>query len=172
MATKRVVPRAVSTPSTSGPLVTTLLLGVALSYGVWTLVARGKLDWPPTQLLASIYTVAGCLALVGPIILSRKGPGDLGLGELIWMAGGLMIWIFDAASVARGEARSLTWATPLSYQPMGLTILAISLAGWRCRVGGANWSWSNVTGWTLGIFWVAMAAITLLPTKALGIALR
>ncbi len=172
MATKRVLPRAGSAPSTSAPLGTALSLGAAFCYGLWTLVSRGKLDWPPTQLLSSAYTVAGCLALVGPIVLFRKDAGGLGLGELIWMAGGLMVWIFDAASVARGETRSLAWATPLGYQPMGLTILAIALAAWRCRVGGANWSWSNVTGWTLGVFWVAMAAITLLPAKTLGVALR
>ncbi len=172
MATKRVAPRAVSDRSAAAPFATALWLIVALGLGVWTLVARGKLDWPPTQLLASSYTIAGCLALVGPILLLRKEAGDLGLGELIWMAGGLMIWIFDGASLVRGETRAMAWATPLGYQPMGLTILAITLAAWRCRVGGANWSWSNVTGWTLGIFWVAMAAITLIPAKTLGVVLH
>ena len=172
MATKRLAPRAGASSSTTGPLGTALCLGIALCYGFGTLVSRGKLQWPPTQLFASLYTVAGCLALVGPILLHRRGASDVGMGELIWMAGGLVIWVFDAAAVARGEARSVAWATPLGYQPMGLTILAVILAAWRCRVVGSNWSWTNVAGWSLGVFWVVMAATTLLPVKTLGLALR
>ncbi len=172
MATKRAAPRA-SAPAPSGsPLMNALLMGAAICYGLGTLVARGRLSWPPVQLLASIYTVAGCLALIGPILLNRRSSGDVGLGELLWMAGGLVIWVFDLAAVARGEVRSVSWPTPLGYQPMGLTILAVLLAAWRCRVAGSNWSWTNVTGWALGIFWVAMAASTLIPGRMLGLAAR
>ena len=88
------------------------------------------------------------------------------------MAGGLLIWIFDGAAIARGEARTLAWATPLGSQTMGLMILAIGLAAWRCRVGRSNWSWTNVMGWSLGIFWVAPAATSLLPSRTLGLAIR
>ena len=88
------------------------------------------------------------------------------------MAGGLVIWVFDIAAIVRGEARTISWATPLGYQPMGLTILAVLLAAWRCKVAGSGWTWTNVTGWALGIFWVAMAATTLVPAKALGLASR
>ena len=172
MATKRLAPRAGASSSSTGPIGTALCLAVALCYGLGTLVSRGNLHWPPTQLLASLYTVAGCLALVGPILLHRKEASNVGLGELIWMAGGLLIWVFDAAAVAWGEARSVAWATPLGYQPMGLTIMAVILAAWRCRVAGSNWSWTNVAGWSLGVFWVLMAASTLLPAKPLGLTLR
>ncbi len=110
--------------------------------------------------------------MVGPILLVRKEAVAVGLGELIWMVGGLLIWIFDAAAVARGETRTLLWATPLGDQTMGLKILAVALGGWRFRVGSLNWSWLNVTGWALGIFWVAMAAGTLLPPRTLGLAWR
>ena len=174
MAAKRLVPRGIgpSAAATAAPLGNALWLGIALCYGVSTLVSRGRLHWPPTQLLASTYTVAGCLALVGPILLHRKQAGEVGLGELIWMAGGLAIWVFDGAAVARGETRTLAWATPLGYQPMGLMILAVGLAAWRCRIVGSNWSWTNVTGWMLGIFWVGMAAGSLLPPRALGLVIR
>lgn len=172
MATKRAAPRASAPAPSASPLMNALLMGAAICYGLGTLVARGRLSWPPVQLLASIYTVAGCLALIGPILLHRRSSGDVGLGELLWMAGGLVIWVFDLAAVARGEVRSVSWPTPLGYQPMGLTILAVLLAAWRCRVAGSNWSWTNVTGWALGIFWVAMAASTLIPGRMLGLAAR
>ncbi len=171
MATKRAASK-VPAPSSAPPIANALLLVASLCYGLGILFARGRLEWPPTQLLASAYTVAGCLAMIGPILLGRRDAGDVGLGELLWMAGGLVIWVFDLAAVARGEARSLSWATPLGYQPMGLTILAVLLAAWRCRVARSNWSWTNVTGWTLGLFWVAMAASTLVPGRALGFAMR
>lgn len=174
MAPKRNPSRGPSPASSPhpAPWTTAILLGSALSGGIGTLVARGRLAWPPTELLANAYTVAGCLALVGPILLRRKGAGDVGLGDLVWMAGGLLIWVFDAAALARGEARTLAWATPLGYQSMGLMILAVALAAWRCRVGGAGWTWTNVTGCTLGAFWVAMGAATLLPPRTLGLVLR
>jgi len=172
MASKRVAPKPSSAPSATAPLANALLLGVAICYGIFTLVARGKLSWPPTQLLASAYTVAGCLALIGPIVLHRRGSTDVGLGELLWMAGGLVVWVFDLAAVVRGESRAISWATPLGYQPMGLTILAVMLAAWRCRFAGSSWSWTNVTGWLLGVFWVVMAASTLLPARVLGLAMQ
>ena len=172
MAIKRVPPKASSAPSPAPPILNAVLLGAAFCGGLGILFARGRLTWPPTQLLASVYTVAGCLALIGPIVLHRRDSPEIGLGELLWMAGGLVVWVFDLAAVARGDLKNLTWATPLGYQPMGLTILAVLLAAWRCRVAGSSWSWTNVTGWVLGLFWVAMAASTLVPARVLGLAAR
>ncbi len=173
MATKRAASKPPSAPSPAAPpLANAILLGAALCYGLATLFARGRLSWPPTQLLASTFTVAGCLALIGPILLHRRESAEVGLGELIWMAGGLVVWVFDLAAVARGDFRNLAWATPLGYQPMGLTILAVLLAAWRCRVAGSNWAWTNVVGWALGLFWVGMAASTLVPDRVLGLAMR
>jgi hypothetical protein len=170
MATKR--PTAKTSPAGGSPLINAALFALALVLGAWLLYARGRVSWPPTELLASVYTVAGCLALVGPVVLLRRGGDELGLGELLWMAGGLLIWIFDLAALARGDLRLAAGPTPLSYQPMGLTILAVLIAGWRCRLGGPGWSWTNVTGWVLGLFWVGMAATTLLPARATGMAMR
>ncbi len=176
MSTKRAPSRtpasASSSPPSTSPLLTAALLAAALATGVGTLVARGRLSWPPTQLLAGLYTVAGCLALVGPILLATRrgkggGGGEGGLGELLWMAGGLLVWVFDLASAARGEWRSLSWATPLGYRTMGLIILAVLLAGWRWRPSARDWSWTNVTGWLLGLFWVGMGLATLAPPGTL-----
>jgi len=172
MATKRVAPKATAPTGSSPHLANALLFGVALCSGIGTLFARGRLSWPPTQLLASLFTVAGFVAMIGPILLHRRESSEVGLGELLWMAGGLVVWIFDLAAVARGDFRTLSWATPLGYQPMGLTMLAVLLAAWRCRVAGSGWSWTNVTGWALGLFWVGMAAYTLVPGRVLGLALR
>lgn len=129
----------------------------ALGGGLSLLVHKGRLTWPPLQLLSSLSTLAGCLALVGPLILARSGGIQGTLGELIWLTGGLLVWIFDIAGAMQGQARTTNWATPLGDRTMGLTILAVLVAGLRCGLAGRNWSWTNVTGWALGLFWVGMA---------------
>jgi hypothetical protein len=108
-------------------------------------------------LLSSLSTLAGCLALVGPLILFRSGELEGSLGELLWLTGGLLVWIFDIAGLVQGQWRTIHWATPLHDQTMGLMILAVLLAGWKCRRGSWNWTWTNVTGWILSAFWVAAA---------------
>lgn len=174
MASKRApFKSAPASPSgATGPVFTAVLLGAALCYGVALLVNHGRMSWPPNQLLASLYTVAGCLAVVGPIVLARGGEGETGLGELLWMTGGLLVWVFDAVALFRGDWRTNSWVTPLGYQTMGLTILAVLLAGWRCRVAGRNWSWTNVTGWILGLFWIGMALASMSLGRSTGLALR
>ena len=171
MPAKRASAKAPAPPSGSSPMVTAALLASAVVLGIGTLVSRGRMSWPPTQLLASLFTVAGCLALVGPVVLLTRRSGEGGLGELLWMAGGLIIWVFDLAAILRGEWRSLAPATPLGAQAMGLTILAVLLAGWRWRSSGRDWSWTNVTGWLLGLFWVGMGLAALAPAGSL-LALR
>jgi hypothetical protein len=156
----------------SQPLGTALLLGAAVSYAFGVLVMRGQVTWPPHELLASTYTVAGCLALVGPLVLGRGEAAEGALGELLWMTGGILIWVLDLVAVTRGQWRTTTWATPLGYEMMGMIMLAVLLAGWRCRVGGRVWSWTNVTGWILGLYWVGMAVLTLLPSRPLGVGTR
>ncbi len=147
----------------STPLVNAALVAGAVAYGTWLLVSRGRLTWPPTELLGNAYTLAGSLGLIGPILLARRERSEGGLGELVWMTGGLLIWVFDLAAVARGGARGLSWATPIGMQTMGLTILAVMLAGTRLLGVGRSWAWTNVVGWGLGLFWVLMGLGTLLP---------
>jgi hypothetical protein len=146
-------------------LINALVVGTAFAAGLAILVARGRVGWPPHHLLTSLYTVAGCLALVGPVVLGRSDAAGGGLGELLWMTGGLLIWVNDAAAVARGQWRSASWVTPLDHQSMGLIVLAVLLAGWRCRLIGRSWSWTNVTGWILGLFWVGLALATWVPSR-------
>jgi hypothetical protein len=172
-------PRRVATPPapapapSASPLANVALLGAAIGYGLVILVGHGRVSWPPRELLAGSYTLAGCLALVGPIVLGRRGAAEGGLGELVWMTGGLLIWAFDLAAALRGEIRLLSWATPLEAQRMGLTILAVGLAGWRTRGGARSWSWTNVTGWILGLFWIGLGMASLVPGRlAAGLSLR
>lgn len=146
--------------SASHPVVTTLLVLGALGWALAMLVQRGMLAWPPVRLLSALATIAGCLALVGPVILARTGKSAGSLGELIWMTGGLLIWIFNLECIARGDFRSIDWATPLGPRAMGLIILAVLLAGLRSGLAGRDWSWTNVTGWALGLFWVGLAFAT------------
>lgn len=163
MPPRRSSPRAAAPAASAPPIWNALLIAAAVSYGLGLLVMRGRLSWPPTQLLVGAYTLAGALALIGPVVLARRDPGEGGVGELVWLTGGLLIWANDLAAAVRGEWRDLAWATPLAYQPMGLTALAVMAAGWRCLgPGGRGWSWTNVLGWVLGGFWVGMAALSLL----------
>jgi hypothetical protein len=138
-------------------IINTVLLLAALGWGFSLLVQKGRLSWPPVSLLASLSTLAGCLALAGPLILGRSGGGGGSLGELLWLTGGLLVWLFDVSALIQGQAKSISWATPLSDRTMGLAILAVLGAGWRCGLAGRGWTWTNVVGWALGLFWVGLA---------------
>jgi hypothetical protein len=152
---------AASSPhaGSSGSAVTNaLLIGAALLCGTGLLVQRGRLTWPPYAVLSSLATLAGCLALVGPVILFRPGELEGSLGELGWLTAGLLLWAFDIAAILQGQWRTIHWATPLPDRTLGLIVLAVLLAGWRCGLAQRNWSWTNVAGWVLCAFWVGMAA--------------
>src|SRR5262249_57492271 len=113
-------------PAPSGSAVTNaLLVGAALAWGLSLLVQRGRLTWPPYSLLSSLATLAGCLALVGPLIFFRSGEIQGSLGELAWMTAGILIWSYDIAAVLQGRWRGLSWAPPLSDRTLGLTALAV-----------------------------------------------
>jgi hypothetical protein len=149
-----------SPSSTSGSdqaVMNAVLVTAALGGAVGLLVQSGRLKWPPVQLLSALATIAGSLALVGPLILARAGRNGGSLGELVWMTGGLLIWVFDAVGMAGGNLRWTNWATPLGERTMGLIILAVLVAGIRSGLAGKDWSWTNVTGWALGLFWVGLA---------------
>ena len=160
-------PGAASSPEHA--VTNAILLTAALGWGFSLLIQRGRLTWPPLALLSSLSTLAGCLALVGPLILARSGGKQGSLGELVWLTGGLLVWLFDIAAALRGSSRGLSWATPLGDRTMGLVMLAVLLAGWRCSLAGRDWSWTNVMGWALGVFWVAMAAGSWFLTPASGL---
>ncbi|HEV3122605.1 MAG TPA: hypothetical protein VGY53_11910, partial [Isosphaeraceae bacterium] len=69
----------------ASPLADVLLLSAAVGLGLWILIERGRVPWPPTHLLSNAYTLAGCLALVGPCVIWRRGGPSHSLGELCWM---------------------------------------------------------------------------------------
>jgi hypothetical protein len=158
MTFKRAMANSTRTSSpTNHAIANALLVGAALLWGAGLLIHRGRVTWPPYQLLSSLSTLAGCLALVGPLILIRSGEIEGSLGELMWLTGGLLVWIFDIEGLVQGQWRTIHWATPLHDRTMGLMILAVLLAGWKCGMADWNWSWTNVTGWVLSAFWVGMA---------------
>ena len=150
--------RSASPSSGSGSAITNaVLIAIAFAWGLSLLVQRGRMTWPPYALLSSLATLAGCLALVGPIILFRSGEIQGSLGELAWLSAGILIWILDIAAVLQGQWRTTAWATPLSDRTLGLMVLAVLVAGWKCGLAQRNWSWTNVAGCLLSAFWVAMA---------------
>src|SRR5947208_10219555 len=90
MGAKRASGPAASAAGSSDPAVgNAVLLVAALGIGLALLVQRGRLSWPPLNLLSSLSTLAGCLALVGPLVLARTASRDGSLGELVWLAAGL-----------------------------------------------------------------------------------
>ena len=121
---------------------------------------------PPNQLFASLGTVAGCLAMIGPIcsIAATHPTRD----SASWVSDGGWPCRTDLRPrrLGPGELHSMYWATPLSYQPMGLTILAALISACCCTVRAGR---DERDGLDLGLFWVAMAASTLLPARMLGL---
>lgn len=166
-------PSAGSAPAAaSSPLMNAALLGAAVCYGLWLLVSRGRVSWPPSDLIANAYTLAGCLALVGPIVLARREGAESGVGDLLWMTGGAAIWIFNLAAFVRGDGRFAAIATPIPATTMGLAMLAVLVSAWKLRAGARSWGWTNVTGWGLGLFWVALAIVAILPGNPARLAVR
>jgi hypothetical protein len=158
MSAKRSAGSSSGAATSSGSAITNaILLAGALAWGLSLLVQRGRMTWPPYSLLSNLATLAGCLALVGPVILIRSGEVQGSLGELAWLAVGVLIWIFDIAAVVQGQWRTLPWATPLSDRTLGLIVLAVLVAGWKCGLAQRNWSWTNVVGCLLSAFWVGLA---------------
>jgi hypothetical protein len=145
-----------STSASNPAVANAILMGAALLWGTIALVRNGRLVWPPYELLASLSTLAGCLALVGPVILARSGELEGSLGELLWLTGGLLVWLFDIEAIVQGHWKTTHWATPLHDRTLGLVIIAVLVAGWKCGLADRNWSWTNVTGWLLSVFWVGM----------------
>jgi len=175
MPPKRASAKSPATNASSGsssPVVNALLIGSAAAYGLWMLVARGRMSWPPSDLAANLYTVAGCLALVGPVVLLRRDGGEAGVGETVWLTGGVLLWVLNLAALARGEGRWATIPTPISAGTMGLIILAVAVAAWRGRAGAKSWAWTNVTGWALGVFWIGLSIATLAPGNPVRLAMR
>jgi hypothetical protein len=169
MSAKRASSSPGAASSSEHAVTNAILLAAALGWGFSLLIQRGRLTWPPLALLSSLSTLAGCLALVGPLILARSGGKEGSLGELVWLTGGLLLWLFDIAAALQGSPRGLNWTTPLGDRTMGLAMLAVLLAGWRCGLASRDWSWTNVMGWALGIFWVAMAVGSWFLVPAAGL---
>lgn len=135
----------------------------ALGMGMWMLVERGQMPWPPSRLLVAVYTVSGCLGLVGPIVLFRREGSDSGVGDWMWLTGGVLMWLYNVTALVRGQVDLARWVTPLTYPTLGLVSLAVLIAGWRLGGGGRVWTWTNVLGWLLGTFWIVMGLWTLAP---------
>jgi hypothetical protein len=172
---QRAVSNSTRSASASNPAIANAVLIAAAVLGCTALlVERGRLTWPPYQLLASLSTLAGCLAVVGPFILIRSGEIEGSLGEMMWLTGGLLVWFFDIEGIVQGRWKTVSWATPVSDRTLGLVILAVLLAGWKCGLAVRNWSWTNVMGWILSAFWVGMAFYSwfLAPAWRAGLAAR
>lgn len=135
----------------------------ALGAAAYLLIERGAVSWPPDDLLRSASTLAACLTLIGPLILWNGGNGKPGsLGDLIWMTAGLALWAFLLAGLARGDARRLDWTSPVPPSMLGLFLLATAAAGRRTARLPLSWTWTDVLGTTLGLFWILIALAELL----------
>jgi hypothetical protein len=145
----------------SSPLWNAVLVALAVAAACGLLVSSGRLSWPPRELLSGARILAGCLAAIGPLVLLRRH-AEAGLGDLLWLSGGLALWVFNLASLIAGQWNPRAWATPLPPQSFGLVLLVILIAGWRTLGTGKTWTWTNITGWILGTFWIAQGLLGLL----------
>lgn len=140
-----------------------VIVAVAVGMGLWALVQRRELSWPPSGLIANLTTLTGYLALAGPIVLSRQDRGRTGVGDLVWMTTGVLFWLYNGAAVIRGTFDPGRLADPVGAVGLALSVLAVMIAAWRLHGNGRIWTWTNVTGWILGVFWVGVGLATLLP---------
>ncbi|GIW88862.1 MAG: hypothetical protein KatS3mg108_3186 [Isosphaeraceae bacterium] len=140
------------------------IITIALALGLWTLVHRRQLDWPPSRLFAAATTLTGYLALAGPLVLGRRTVHAAGLGDVVWLTVGLLFWLYNAASFLRGRFDLDQLHNPISPVGLGLAVAAVALASWRLHGPGRLWTWTNVTGWLLGLFWITAGAAALIPT--------
>ncbi len=146
------------------------IIVVALALGVWLMVDQRQMSWPPSQLLANLTTLAGCLALVGPLVLIRQDRSRAGVGDLVWLTAGCLTWLYNLAALTRGAFVLERAPNPSGSLVMGLAVLAVLIAGIRLLGMGRNWTWTNITGLVLAVFWVLVGALTLLPPQSpLGI---
>jgi hypothetical protein len=147
----------------SSSFVSVLLVALALGLGLWILVSRGQVTWPPHRLLASLSIVVGCIGLVGPLLLTRSAAAEPGLGTTIWWFGGVLLWLQNLAGALRGDFQIASCPNPMGPQPMGLAVLAALIATWRTHGAGRTSSWPNVVGWILGLFWIGVGLASFLP---------
>ncbi len=144
-----------STASAASPLWNAAVVGVASMLAGWLLLSRYRYGWPSKELASTVSTIVGCLAIAGPFVLFRRGSEEQGVGDLSWMASGLLILTFDLASTVRGASGSHNWINPLEPRTMALIVLAFTLAGWHQRRGEPIWTWTNVIGWIQTCGWLA-----------------
>lgn len=156
MASKSTSSRSVATGSSAQPMWNAAIMGVAIVAAFWLLVASNRLSWPPRELLAGATTLAGCLALAGPLVELRRGEQERGVGDLAWLASGFLLWVFNLVAAFHGAPRGWNWTNPVGTRSMGLTMLAIVLAGRFHTRGGAQWTWTNILGWSLAVFWIGV----------------
>lgn len=151
------------------PLVNALLLAGSLAYAIHLLVQAGAMRWPPTELFQAASTVAGCLALVGPLILWRSGIGaQPSLGDLVWLNCGLVVWVCNLISISRGEMPGKSWVAPIEPSLMGSLAIGCALASWKGAGARWVWSWTSVVGSLLGLFWMLGAVASLIPGDWIG----
>lgn len=146
-----------------------VVLSGAMSLGLWLLVSRGLIAWPPMRLLGSLATVVGCIAACGPIVLVRRGKRELATGDLLWMVGGILVWVHAALALLAGTFRLELVPTPLAPSVMGTFIGTVLIAGWLLNGGSQNWTWTNVIGWMLGCFWVGLGLATVMGVGSIPI---
>lgn len=167
--------RSASKPGPSGPsgapspLLSAALVCLGVGHGLYLLVDRGAIGWPPSQLMGPASTLAGSVAMVGPIVLWKKvGGSDASVGDLVWMAGGLFLWLLDLSAIAEGRSGRMDWAVPAEPRVLGCFAVAVMVAGWTSGHARWAWTWSGITGSILGGIWVSRMVLELMGGGAAG----
>jgi hypothetical protein len=158
--------RSSKSSSGSRPFVNLVIISISLGAFLRLAVARGWVDWPPTQIGPILTAFAGWVALTGPWILFRheEQSGGMGVGDRVWITCGLALWIALGMNLAGGRMPSLQSITSaIGPKEMAVLAAATLAGGILARPSGSSWTWTNITGWLLAICWLTAAA---LPTGA------
>ena len=82
---------------------------------------------------------------------------------------GVILLLFGIGLRFHLEELIAVWRIALPGALIQSTVSTAALA-WGLHLLG--WTWTNVTGWVLGLFWILSAAATLVPARSIGLVSR
>lgn len=120
-------------------------------------IRQGWIDWPPTQLGKILATLAGWIALAGPLVLFRheEQAGSMGVGDRVWITTGLLLWLKLSLQIGTGNLPSVEAVTTLiDSRDMALVSAACLIGGMMGKPKNSHWTWTNLVGWGMSVCWM------------------
>lgn len=144
--------------SMSRPFLNLLILSGAVILFVKVGIRQGWIQWPPANLGSILASLAGWIALAGPLILFRheEQTGGMGIGDRVWVTTGFLLWLKIAIQLFTGRFPSIeAVATIVGPTDMALISMACLAGGLIGRPKSSHWTWTNLVGWGLSLCWLS-----------------